>query len=262
MSTTAACEQTCRVLLVTSAKGGVGKTTVSAVLAALLAKAGYRTLAIDLDLSNRCLDLMCGVQDLALYNVRDAALGVPLARAVVPDPRLAALSYLSAPLGGYLERPDKASLRTLLQKAAESGCYDRIVIDTPGAFDEILLSAADVATEAIVLSTAQEIALRSAAVTAAELERLGVAKRSLIVNCFEGRRLGTAQTAQLIRYIDETALQLLGIIPFDKKLWRLQNRGLLITDPAYRKTRFSRAMEEIVRRAEGEAVPLGIGHRY
>ena len=113
-----------------------------------------------------------------------------------------------------------------------------------------------------MLSTAQEIALRSAAVTAAELERLGVAKRSLLVNCFEGHRLGTAQTTQLIRYIDETALQLLGIIPFDKKLWRLQNRGLLITDPAYRKTRFSRAMEEILRRAEGEAVPLGIGHRY
>ena len=142
------------------------------------------------------------------------------------------------------------------------GCYDRVVIDTPGAFDEILLSAADIATEAIVLSTAQEIALRSAAVTAAELERLGVAKRSLLVNCFEGHRLGTVQTAQLIRYIDETALQLLGIIPFDKKLWKLQNCGLLITDPAYRKTRFSRAMREIVRRVEGEAVPLSIGHRY
>lgn len=251
-----------RVFIVTSAKGGVGKTTVSAALASLLAAHEHRVLAIDLDLSNRCLDLLCGIQDLALYHIRDVAQGTPLSRAVVADPVQQNLFYLTAPMGGYTDRLPKDALCALLHTICSDTAYDRIVIDTPGAFDDVLLCAAAVADEAIVVSTAQQTALRSAQVTGFELAKQGLAKRSLLINCYPKAKPDLQSTAELIQYIDETALQLLGIVPFEKKLGILQNRGLLVTDDIYRKTHFRRAMERVTARLEGEHVPIGAKYRF
>ena len=90
--------QTAKVMLFTSCKGGVGKSTICANLAMTLAEKGKRVLMIDCDFGSRCLDLVAGLSDLAVYDIADAVLGrISPEKAVVADNRNSNLFFVAAP---------------------------------------------------------------------------------------------------------------------------------------------------------------------
>ena len=263
------------VRLITSAKGGVGKSTVCANLGAALAESGRRVLLIDCDIANRCLDLMLGLEDDAIFGIRDVSRGeVSLSDAIYPAPTLQGLHLLA---GSCLSDEDieavTAALPEIISGARALG-YDHILIDTPGGLHEILFAAAHLADEAIIVSSAQNTAIRSAEQTAQLLEEQGLSRMRLVVNQFmaadvllpTARRTGMSRRKRtramqnaalsLIAAVDSVSLSLLGVIPFDAGLWDAQNRGCLIDHPTLTDTYFALAHRNIAKRLGGRSIPL------
>ena len=115
-------------IVVTSGKGGTGKTSVTGGLASCLAALGHRVLCIDMDIGLRNLDLALGMSDRALMDFTDVVEGrCPLARAVVEHPVVKNLFLLTAPL---TPRPiGESSMRALIREA--KGSFDFILMDSP-----------------------------------------------------------------------------------------------------------------------------------
>ena len=156
------------VIAVTSGKGGTGKTSITGGTAASLSLMGRRVLCIDMDIGLRNLDISLGLNDRALMDFSDVALGrCPLARAAVSHPELKNLSLLTAPMSlpaGLT--PDK--VRALLDTART--LYDYILIDSPAGLGPGFRLAACGADRALVVATNDASSLRDAQRTVAELE--------------------------------------------------------------------------------------------
>ena len=261
--------------LITSAKGGVGKSTVCANLGAALAENGKRVLLIDCDIANRCLDLMLGLQDDVLYGIRDVCAGeIAFSDAIYVSPTIPNLHLLP---GSRLDSDDISvvteALPMCISEAQKAG-YDHILIDTPGGLHDILFAAAELVSEALIVSSAQTTAIRSAEQTAFLLEEHGVPSLRLIVNQYmaaaalapkpyRGRRSGKpSQRAMneaamsLISTVDAVSLSLLGVVPFDAELWDAQNHGYLIDHPTLTDTFFASAHRNIAKRIGGRTVAL------
>lgn len=261
-----------QVRLITSAKGGVGKSTVCANLGAALAAAGYRVLLIDCDIANRCLDLMLGLENEVLWGIRDVCDGtVSLEDAVYVSPTLPNLHLLagSRVTGDEIAAVTEA-LPSRVSEALSLG-YDHILIDTPGGLHDILFAAAASVSEALIVSSAQTTAIRSAEHTAQLLEERGVSSLRLIINQFmaandlaprgfRSRRTNKKAYEKavdtLFSAVDTVSLTLLGVIPFDAELWDAQNHGLTVEHPALSDTFFAQAHRNIAKRINGRSVPL------
>ena len=118
-----------KVVSVTSGKGGTGKTSITGGIAASLAQMGRRVLCIDMDIGLRNLDITLGLNDRALMDFSDVALGrCPLSRAAVEHPEVKGLALLTAPLTLPASlTADK--VRALLDTART--VYDYVLIDSP-----------------------------------------------------------------------------------------------------------------------------------
>ena len=120
------------VILFTSCKGGVGKSTVCANLAMSLAEKGKKVLLVDCDFGNRCLDIILGLSDETVYDIGDAVLGrISPEDAVIKDKRSENLFFVAAP-GGFDTNITKSAFRRVINIYLKSGKYDFIFIDTPG----------------------------------------------------------------------------------------------------------------------------------
>lgn len=259
--------------VVTSAKGGVGKSTVCANLGAALAMRGKRVLLIDCDTANRSLDLLLGVQDSVLYSLFDVLAGrCSAAQAMTSVPGMEDNLFLLP--GGNADRTnlDKDAFEYLLAalpKENDDCIFDYIYIDTPGGMRDLLTAAASISGEALIISSAQSTAIRSAEQTASLLSACGIPSQKLIINAFmdgesffahtkrkKRRQKQIHATQELFDVVDTVALPLLGVIPFDADVWSAQNNGLLIGHPAYRKKPFLYAFQNIAARLEHRYVPL------
>ena len=133
-----------KVILFTSCKGGVGKSTVCANLAMSVALLGKRVLVIDCDFGNRCMDILLGLSDEALYDIGDVIFGrVTPERAVIADRRSKNLFFVPAPYS-FDSRFTAFAFRRAVAEYRDSGRYDFIFIDTPGGVGEPLLLSASV----------------------------------------------------------------------------------------------------------------------
>ncbi|MBQ7982843.1 MAG: P-loop NTPase, partial [Clostridia bacterium] len=255
--------------VVTSAKGGVGKSTVCANVGAALAQRGLRVLLIDCDTTNRCLDLLTGMEDEALLGLRDVLDGACTAQdAILPCNGTDGLFLL--PGSSFASASDGyGAIANALGALTESlrGEYDHILIDTPGGMQDILTAAAAAADEILIVSSAQTTAIRSAEHTAALLAAAGAESQRLIINQFmaadallrghrSSRTKKNSAVMTLFETVDAVALTLLGVIPFDASLWDAQNRGQLITDPLLAGTPFAAACKNIAARLCRHSVPL------
>lgn len=250
---------TTKTIMLTSSKGGVGKTTVCANLAVSLVKEGCRVLTVDLDFDNRCLDLLLHMEDDVMYNLGDVLRGdITPQRAILDCARLPGLSFLPAPPAGVFSF-DTQILTNMLHQLATDGTYDYILLDTPGAAGQALLCAAKAADEALILSSAQTTAIRGAEHTGGVLATHGVQTQYLVVNQYipqKKKKNRVQDQLTLIDMIDTISIPLLGVIPFFPRLWSDQNQGILMDHITYRGTGFACAMQNIAKRLQGIQVPL------
>lgn len=245
-----------KVIMVTSSKGGVGKTTAVANLSMALALMGKRILAVDLDMGNRCLDLALGLENQALYDISDVLRGsVQPESAAVEHPRCTFLRFVAAP-------PQPVSLLTpetfsAMIRSYAAGNYDFILIDTPGGTDAALVCAADSADAALIVSTEQAASIRSAERTGRYLQELGVANRRLVVNCFSGGlKKSEKRLVRLLQVIDTVSIPLIGVVPFERNVWFSKTGEQLLDQSPLKNTAFAGAFRNIAARVVGRHVAV------
>lgn len=257
--------------IVTSCKGGIGKSTVAANLAASLAFEGHRTLIIDCDFSNRSLDLILGCEDRVIYDISDVVAGrVTPDRAVICGDRCDELFFIPAPLvsGGTF---DSEIFSAAVDRAADSVNAEFVIIDTPGASDGILPVIAPAADGAIIVASHQPTSVRGAEKMGYILDGLGVDKQYLVINMFDVDSVLSGERAGINELIDKTHITLLGVIPESRALASEQEKGRLAVDgkpdkrhPEVRRVRrdcreVARAFRETAGRLMSERVPLMAG---
>ncbi len=239
-------------IIVTSAKGGIGKSTVAVGLAAALSRMGKRILLVDCDVGNRCVDLMLGLENEVLYDVDDVAAGRCAPEdALLSHPELVNLRIVAAPLVGDAPH-DRIGALTKLAEAAEA---DVVLLDTAGTGEFVRQIAGGFADGALVIATQQPTSLRAAERTALLMDELGALPCRLIISMFEEYAARDGIRAGLLEIIDKTHLRTVGVVPKDRSLLIAQESGSLPAE----KSRAGRAFSNIAARLTGDEIPLFSG---
>lgn len=246
-------------LLVTSSKGGVGKSTTALGLAAAFAAQDKKVLLIDFDRTSRSLDILSGAEDMTASDVSDISSGhVP---AVQPFENLPKLNLVPActseRLDSAAERRDMTKdelLRTVITDAFAAE-YDLFICDTGGGV-ETAQAIADLFDLILIPSEQSQTSIRAAEYAASSLaskaERVPM---RLVICSFDLTAVKRENRAGVIEMIDSSALQCAGVVPFDKKLQRAQDSGRLLDEKSLSRT----AYRNIARRLMGYDVPLFSG---
>ncbi len=236
------------VYLITSCKGGVGKSTVAVNLAFAMALTGDTVLLADCDTKNRTADLMLGYEGVGMFDLSDVAEErVMPDEAILRDPRCELLYYCTTPPSGEVIDPSRAARAAV--RCADAVGADCLIVDTSGGIDFPLAMYRDVVYDAIIVSTMSTPAIRAAERTGAELSHHGVKNLRLIINEFTYK-----DASPITELIDETRVPLLGVIPYDVAMRRGQELGMPAA--AVEESVCPRAFYNIAMRLRGADVPL------
>ena len=209
-------------IVVTSGKGGTGKTTVTGGVASCLAAWGKRVLCLDMDVGLRNLDLTLGLSDRTLMDFTDVLTGrCTLDRAAIPHPIIENLYLLTAPMTPLSGTLPKEGMAQLIRCAKED--YDYILMDSPAGLGDGFRLAVHAADRAIVVSTTDASALRDAQRTVAELSR-SLERIHLVVNRVQPRLMRRLHTT-IDDAMDTAGLPLLGVVPEDPTVMLSANQG-------------------------------------
>ena len=233
-------------IMVCSGKGGTGKSTVSVLLGACLARLGRKTLLVELDSGLRSVDIIAGVYGRTVYDIEDVLCGrCEGAKAVVPSPLYPGLSVISAPYeGGAVEAAPLGRLLTAMRPS-----FEFILLDTAAGMGAPFTAASTVADKALLVLTPDPVALRDGKIVA---DRLQSAVR-LVMNRVRRESFGkNAAVADLDECIDTVGVQLLAVIPESRVLQLAGANGTVppAADPAVV------AGQAMAKRLCGQRVPL------
>ncbi|MGC8868414.1 MAG: septum site-determining protein MinD [Sulfurihydrogenibium sp.] len=242
-----------KVYVITSGKGGVGKTTITANLSTALAKMGKKVLAIDADIGLRNLDMILGLENRIVYDIVDVVEGrVPPQKAFVKDKRGLPLYLLPA-----AQTKDKDAVKPhQMVEVVESvkNDFDYIFIDSPAGIEGGFKTAAAPAEEPIVVVNPEVSSVRDADRIIGLLESMEKSKPKLVINRI---RLHQVKKGEMLSVEDiEEILQIpkIGIIPDEEKLVDFTNKGEPIV--LHEEYPAAKAIMNIARRIEGENVPF------
>ena len=239
-----------KTVVITSGKGGTGKSTITALLGRRLAGLSKNVLLLELDAGLRGLDLMLGVSDRVVYDLADLLLGrcKPIKAIVTVESERGNLHLVAAPVDRWFV-PDVRSLSTFIQRI--SMCYDYVLIDTAAGLGNVFEAAVQVCDLALIVVNVDPVSVRDGAKAVELLE--GHPTR-LVINRFTRRQLG-AELPHLDRVIDLVGSQLISVIPEDAAVARAIGCGSLPLEqsPAWRE------MEDLARRLTGEQLRLDTG---
>lgn len=233
-------------ILFTSGKGGVGKSTLAASFAKILSSEGKGVLLIDFDVSLRTLDIMLGLGSLVLYDWNDVMEGrcAPL-EAIVTNGQGPEL--LAAPL----ERHHYTRQQVSELVEAYEPYYDYIIMDSPAGVGYGFDTAMTQADAALLVATPDPVCVRSAAVASDRLAAKDI-PTWLIINRFVRKKVENGRALNIDDVIDTTGAQLLGVVPEDPSLAQSAQAG----GPVDMRRKASKAIVRILRRMDGERVPL------
>jgi septum site-determining protein MinD len=242
-----------RVIVITSGKGGVGKTTVTANLGSALARQNYKVALVDADFGLRNLDLLLGLEQRVVYTAIDVVSGeCDIDKALVKDKRQPNLVLLPAAQNRGKEAINTEQMVDLVDQLVNR--YDYILIDCPAGIEEGFRNAVAPAQEAIIVTTPEMAAVRDADRVVGLLETADVEKIRLIVNRIRPEMIQLKQMISVEDIQDLLVVPLLGIVPDDQRIIISTNRG----EPLVLEEKLSlpaMAFENIARRIQGEDVP-------
>lgn len=211
--------------LVSSGKGGTGKTMFSVNLGATLAKAGKSVVIIDYDMGLRNLDLYFGLEDNVVFDVYDVMTGLcTIKQALLRDRDIDGLYLLAA----SPERSDGTitplHMQVLCNKLKNR--FEYVIVDAPSGIDDGLVTASAGADAAIIITTPEYSALRDADNLDRELEALGIEKRYLIINNVDVDIMAEGFCPTLKEITSMINCELKGIILTDRNIRISTNLGV------------------------------------
>lgn len=207
-----------RKIVVTSGKGGVGKTTIAACLGAQLARRGKRVVLCDADLGLNNVDVATGVEQLAVYDLVDVIEGRCRARqALVRHPDHVNLHILTSSHATPERYISPQALKLVLDSLAPQ--FDYVLIDCPAGIDEGFHRAVAAANEAIVVTTPHISALRDADKVITLLKSYAVPQPKVVVNKVRGDLLASGKTLSPTEVAELLKTPLLGVVPEDYAIY-------------------------------------------
>lgn len=235
-------------IAIVSGKGGTGKSTLCTVFAEVLTGEGKRVLLADCDSGLGSLDIMLGVQEKVLYNWGDVICGACRCGDAVTQ-ITPFCSLLAAPLS-WDDRFTPESFREMLLNYEDD--FDYILIDSPAGTGRGFRLAASCADMALLVAAAETVSVRSCRAAADKLYDMEIPEIYLILNKFDCWETKHGGNLDIDSVIDGTGVQLRGIIPYSSDAAQLSMYGRAIPQ----KTKMYAAAERIVKRLEGEDLPL------
>jgi septum site-determining protein MinD len=242
-----------KVITITSGKGGVGKTTATANLAAALAANGSKVVCIDADIGLRNLDVVLGLENRIVYDLVDVVEGrCRLRQAMIRDKRMPELFLIPAAQTRDKSAVTPSDMVRLCDELRPE--FDWILIDSPAGIERGFRNAIAPSDIVVVVTNPEVSAVRDAdrIIGLIEAEEKGPAR--LIINRIKpamvrrGDMLGTEDVLELL------AVDLIGIIPDDEEVTTSTNRGLPIVLNG--KSKSGQAFRNIALRLDGHTVPF------
>lgn len=245
-----------RVIVITSGKGGVGKTTTTANIGMALAALGSKVALVDADIGLRNLDLALGLENRIVYTILDVVQKrVDVRKALIKDKRNPNLVFLPAEQVADKSAVSPEQMVEVLDEIKAEG-YDIILVDCPAGIEQGFKNAVAGAGEAIVVTNPEVSSVRDADRIVGLLENQGLEKKYLIVNRLRPKMVKDQEMLSVedVQDILGQSVKLMGIVPDDETIITSTNRG----EPAsLNETSLAgQAYRNIARRLLGEEVPF------
>lgn len=242
------------VIVITSGKGGVGKTTTSANLGTGLAMQGKKVAMIDADIGLRNLDVIMGLENRIVYDLIDVVEGnCRLKQALIKDKKYESLYLLPAAQTRDKDAVSPEQMQKLCENLKEEG-FDFIIIDCPAGIEQGFKNAIAGADKAFVVTTPEVSAVRDADRIIGMLEANELRNPKLILNRIRIDMVKKGDMMTMEDVTDILAVDILGIVPDDESIVISSNKGEpAVTDEA---SQAGQAYRNIVQRVLGNEVPL------
>ena len=243
-----------RVIVITSGKGGVGKTTTSANIGTALAKNGHSVVLIDTDIGLRNLDLLLGLENRIVYTLVDVVEErCKLKQALVKDKKNPNLCLLAAAQTRDKSSVSAEQLKKITEKLKKD--YDFVLVDCPAGIEQGFQTAIAGASEAIVVTTPEMSAVRDADRIIGLLEAAeGVESYRLLINRVRPNMIKSNDMMSVEDVENILSCQKIGVIPEDTGIITSTNRGEPIVNNE--KSLAGKAYLNVARRINGEEVPF------
>lgn len=239
--------------VVTSGKGGVGKTTTTANIGTALATMGHQVLLMDADIGLRNLDVVLGLENRIVYDLVQVIEGhVKPRKAMIRDKACENLQLIPAAQTRDKTAVNADQMRTLCYKLRVS--FDYILIDSPAGIEQGFRNAIGPADKAIVVTTPEVSAIRDADRVIGLIEAEGLPTPNLILNRVRSSMVRSGDMMATEDILSLLSVKLMGIVPEDEKIIVSTNRGVPVVHDA--KALSGEAFRRIAMRLTGKDVPL------
>src|SRR5690625_686963 len=240
-------------IVITSGKGGVGKTTTTANLGTALALMNKKVCLIDSDIGLRNLDVVMGLENRIIYDIVDVIEGrCKLKQALIQDKRFEYMSLLPA-----AQTSDKSSLtidgmKEIITELKQD--YDYIVIDCPAGIEQGFQSAIAAADKAIVVVTPEQSSVRDAERIIGLLEQKEFERPRLVINRIRNHMMKEGNMMDIDDIVQVLSIDLIGVVMDDEEVIKASNLGEPVV--MHPNIKSAVAYRNIARRILGESVPL------
>ncbi len=225
-------EKKAKIIVVTSGKGGVGKTTTSAAFGTGLAQKGYKTVIIDFDIGLRNLDLIMGCERRVVFDFINVINGESnLNQALIKDKRVDNLHILPASQTRDKDALTQEGVEKVLNELSET--FDYIICDSPAGIESGALKALFFADEALIVTNPEVSSVRDSdrilgildSKTRRVIEGMAPVKTHLIITRYSPKRVEEGEMLSVDDIIEILAIPLLGVIPESETVLQASNTG-------------------------------------
>ena len=252
-----------KVVVVTSGKGGVGKTTSTAALGAALAKAGQKVVVVDFDVGLRNLDLVMGAERRVVFDLINVVQGVAkLPQALIRDKRLETLWLLPASQTRDKDALTEDGVASVIKELREK--FDWVICDSPAGIERGATLAMRFADTAVVVTNPEVSSVRDSdriiGLLDSKTERAEKGQRidkHVLITRYDAQRAARGEMLNIADVLDILSTPLLGIIPESEEVLRASNIGTPVTLTSATGAA-ARAYLDAARRLNGDDVPMNI----
>jgi septum site-determining protein MinD len=256
-----------KVIVVTSGKGGVGKTTSTAALGAALARGGQRVVVVDFDTGLRNLDLVMGAERRVVFDLTNVVQGtVKLSEALLTDERLDTLCLLPASRTRGKEALTEDGVARVISELRDQ--FDWVVCDSPAGIERGAMLAMRFADEAVIVVNPEISSVRDSSRILGlvdsrplKVETGGRLDKHLLITRFDPVRVARREMLGVDDIREVLPIPLLGIIPESEEVLRASNLGAPIT-VCGRESAVSRAYVDAARRIRGDWIEMTVPRKH